>query len=165
MSTPNAEVGPDIPRRRDPGLPFGSLPPASDDDGDELDALVDQILGSKPRPIDWSRLTGEAAAEAFAALGTWVRWLVARYVIDPREVPPCWAEHGELLEELSALHTAHRAAYDPAGPPTGPADWHSVLANTRARLQLAVARTGCRAGQHRSPGAPEWVGLVADPSL
>lgn len=158
MSTSDSGVGPTIPRRPDPAIPFGSIAPTSGVDDDELDALVNQILGSEPRPIDWSRLSGVAAAEALAELDAWVRWLVARYAIDPREIPPCWAEHGDLLEELSALHTAHRAAFDPAGPPTGPADWHTVLANTRARLQLAVARTGCRAGQHRLPNAPEWVG-------
>jgi hypothetical protein len=82
--------------------------------------------------------------------------LISRYAIDPREIPACWLEHGDLFEELSALHAAHQAAFDPAGPPTGPADWHATLANTRARLQMAVARTGCRAGQHRVPVRPEW---------
>lgn len=157
MSPPDGGVGSDVPRRPDPAIPFGSVAPTSCVDDDELDALVNEILGSKPKPIDWSRLTVEAAAEALEALDSWVRWLVERYVIDPREIPPCWSEHGELLEELSALHTAHRAAFDPAGPPTGPADWHTVLANTRARLQLTAARTGCRAGEHRPPNAPEWV--------
>jgi hypothetical protein len=123
---------------------------------DDLDALVDEILGSKPRPIDWTRLAGAAAEEARAALDAWVRWLVARYAIGVREIPACWAEHGDLFEELSALRTAHQAAFDPASPPTGPADWHATLANTRARLQLAVARTGCRAGQHRVPDPPAW---------
>jgi hypothetical protein len=91
-----------------------------------------------------------------AELAAWVRWLVRRYAIDPREIPPCWAERGELVEELSALHTAHRAAYDHEGPPTGPADWHATLANTRARLHQSVSRTGCRAGQHRPSSTPAW---------
>ena len=129
----------------------------ADDTDDELDALVDELLGSKPRPVDWRRLTGEAAAQQWADLHAWVRWLVGRYAIDPREIPPCWGAHGELVEELSALHTAHQAAYDPAGAPTGPADWHTTLANTRSRLHLSVARTGCRAGQHRDSATPEWV--------
>ena len=76
--------------------------------------------------------------------------------VDARETPACWAEHGDLFEELSPLRTAHQAAFDPAGPPTGPADWHATLANTRARLHAAVARTGCRAGQHRVPDPPAW---------
>jgi hypothetical protein len=123
---------------------------------DDLDALVDEILGSKPRPLDWTRLTGAAAEEARAALDTWVGWLVTRYAIDAREIPACWAEHGDLFEELSALHTAHRAAYDAAGPPTGPADWHVTLANTRARLQRAVARTGCRSNEHRTSSTRQF---------
>lgn len=157
MSTPSAGVGRDIPRRADPGaVDLDSQPPTDADSTEDLDALVEQILGAKPRPIDWSLLNGRPAEEARAVLDSWVRWLVTRYAIDPREIPPCWAEHGDLFEELSALHTAHRAAFDTAGPPTGPADWHTMLANTRARLQLAVARTGCRAEQHRAPSAPEW---------
>ena len=130
---------------------------AAGDTDDELDALVDELLGSKPRPIDWRRLTDEAAAQQWADLHAWVRWLVKRYAIDPREIPPCWGAHGELVEELSALHTAHQAAYDPAGAPAGPADWHTTLANTRSRLHLSVARTGCRAGQHRDSAIPGWV--------
>ena len=87
---------------------------------------------------------------------SWVRWLVTRYCLDHREIPPCWAEHGDLIEELSALHTAHQAAYDPTGPASGPSEWHQVLANTRARLQLWVARTGCRLTEHRAPVPPAW---------
>jgi len=37
--------------------------------------------------------------------------------LDHRDVPPCWASHGALLEELSAMHTAHRACIDPPAAP------------------------------------------------
>ena len=40
MSIPSAGVGPDIPRRPDPGLPFGAIVPAPDVQGDDLDALL-----------------------------------------------------------------------------------------------------------------------------
>lgn len=170
MSAPAAGVGPDIPRRPDPGIPTGKTGRQTPDRGDpgavlpgpngpaaeELDALVEEILGSKPRPVDWARLTGDAAAEALAVLAAWVGWLARRYAIDPREIPLCWAEHGEFVEELSALHTAHRAAYDHDGSPAGPADWHATLANTRARLHRAASRTGCRAGLHRPSPVPDW---------
>ena len=39
---------------------------------DDLDAVVDEILGSKPRPLDWARLTGTSAEECRAALDIWV---------------------------------------------------------------------------------------------
>lgn len=157
MSSPHAGVGSDIPRRPDPGTLLAPTPLDAEPDLDDLDALVDEILGAKPRPLDWTRLSGAAAEDALAALDAWVRWLVSRYAIDAREIPACWAEHGDLFEELSALHTAHKAAFDPAGPPTGPADWHATLANTRTRLQVAVARAGCRAGQHRVLDPRAWV--------
>ena len=156
MSSPHAGVGSNIPRRPDPGTLPASTRLDAAPQMDDLDALVDEILGSKPRPLDWTRLNGATVEEARAALDTWVRWLVTRYAIDAREIPACWAEHGDLFEELSALHTAHQAAFDPAGPPTGPADWHTTLATTRTRLQQAVARAGCRAGQHRVPDPPAW---------
>ncbi len=92
------------------------------------------------------------------ALDDWVRWLVTRYALDHREIPPCWYAHGDLVEELTALWSAHQSAYDRAGPATGPADWHHTLAVTRSRLQLWAGRTGCRHGQHRDPVAPAWAG-------
>jgi len=135
--------------------------PGYDADGAELDALVDQVLGTRPRPIDWSRLEEPQLSEQWELLDAWVRWLVTRYCLDHREIPPCWAEHGDLIEELSALHTAHQAAFDSSGPPSGPAEWHQVLANTRARLQLWVSRTGCRVTEHRPPVPPAWASVAA----
>jgi hypothetical protein len=85
-----------------------------------------------------------------------VRWLAVRYRLDHRDLPPCWYAHPDLVEELSALHTAHRAAYHPDSSPHGPTDWHQQLAATRHRLQTAIARTGCRPGEHRDTPTPAW---------
>ena len=137
----------------------GGVPVAERLQGDEaadIDALVDELLGTTPRPVNWSRLSRDQAAARWAALDEWVRWPARRYSLDRRDIPPCWYAHGDLVEELSALHTAHQAAFDPAGPATGPADWHQHLANTRARMQTWIARTGCRRGQHRAPAQIEW---------
>ncbi|MEE6296619.1 hypothetical protein [Georgenia wangjunii] len=131
--------------------------PAGVGPGDaDLDALVDQVLGQRPRPIDWSQLRGDELEEQWEVLDRWVRWLVCRYALDHRDIPACWYTHGDLVEELSALRTAHHGAFDPSGPASGPAEWHQILANTRARLQLWVARTGCRPAEHRPPIAPTW---------
>ncbi|WP_206515558.1 hypothetical protein [Georgenia faecalis] len=127
-----------------------------DPDDADLDALVDQVLGQRPRPINWSELPSEDLEEQWEALDRWVRWLVSRYALDHRDIPACWYTHGDLVEELSALRTAHHGAFDPSGPASGPAEWHQILANTRARLQLWVARTGCRPAEHRPPVGPTW---------
>lgn len=123
----------------------------------DVDALVDQVLGGRPRPVAWDKLDAAGAAPAWVELDGWVRWLVSRYGLDHREVPPCWFAHGAMVEELSALHTAHRAAFDAAGAPAAPAEWHQVLGSSRVRLQLAAARTGCRPGEHRPDHQAPWV--------
>jgi len=129
---------------------------SDDADAAALDAMIEHALGRVPRPITWATLTAEQAAEVWLALDEWVRWLVARYALDHRDIPPCWYAHGDLVEELTALWTAHQGAYDRAGGPTGPVDWHQTLANTRVRLQGWAARTGCRHAQHRAPTPPAW---------
>ena len=131
-----------------------------DDEADadvDVDAYIRDALGSRPRPIDWRRLSGDRAAATWAELDAWVRWVVTRYALDHRDVPPCWHAHGDLVEELSALMTAHAAAYDPAGNATGPSEWHQTLGATRQRLQIWAARTGCRRSEHRPPQPPTWV--------
>jgi len=141
----------------------GADPFNDDADAAALDAMIDHALGRVPRPIRWTTLTAEQAAETWLALDDWVRWLVTRYALDHRDVPACWYAHSDLVEELTALWTAHRGAYDRAGGPNGPADWHQVLANTRTRLQAWAGRTGCRHGQHREPVPPAWAGDPAAP--
>lgn len=134
-------------------MPAGAQ--VSDEDA-EADAIVERVLGARPRPVVWRHLGPTAAAAAWVALEDWVRWLAARYALDHRDVPPCWYAHGHLVEELSALHTAHRACFDPAASATAPVEWHQVLASARTRLQLWAGRTGCRPGEHRPDAPPEW---------
>ena len=119
------------------------------DPNDELDALVDQVLDRAPRPTDWARVPAHEAPMQWAALDAWVRWLVRRYTLDHRDVPPCWYRHGALVQELTALRDAHAGAYHPAQPLGGPADWHQTLGYTRLRCRDWVARTGCKPGEHR----------------
>ena len=46
----------------------------------------------------------------------WIRWCVRRYGLDHRTIPPCWYQHGALVEELSALRTGWQAAHTPTAP-------------------------------------------------
>ena len=105
-----------------------------------------------PVPLCWPALTPEERAEQLDVLDDWTRWLAHRYALDARTVPPCWAQHGALLEELSALRTAWLTAYAVTSPGDAPLDWHAQFAATRLRLADWVSRTGCRSGEHR-PGA------------
>jgi hypothetical protein len=107
----------------------------------------------EPLPVCWPSLTDSEEEEAFDALDDWVAWLVDRYSLDHRTIPPCWAEHGALLEELSALRTGWLTAYSDTSPADRPLDWHSQFAAARPRLTEWVARTGCRATEHRHGNA------------
>jgi hypothetical protein len=129
---------------KQPGDGAHGLPDAAD-----LDALVEEILGRTPRPVAWTRVTAADAPAQWAALDAWVRWLVTRYTLDHRDVPPCWYRHGCLVEELSALRGAHLVAFDPSQPAGAPADWHTTFGNTRTRIRDWNARTGCKPAQHR----------------
>jgi hypothetical protein len=126
------------------------------------DPLTDGLLDELDGPLDWTALDAAEAAAAWTALAHWVRWLANRYEVDVREIPPCWPLHPPLVEELSALRTAHRAAFTPDGHPSGPLDWHHSLASVRARLRDYVARTGCRLDTHRSGSTPTWTVSGAD---
>ena len=124
------------------------------------------VFGGRPEAppvpvvICWEDLGPEEYGRTLGELAKWLAWLRRTYRIPATVFPPCWYAHGDLLEELSALHTAHQGAYHPDGAATGPADWHHQLAATRTRLNASVARTGCRPGEHRPAAPPAW---AADP--
>lgn len=167
--TPPARLQPDPPGDADDDVPYASESSASlaaedgaTHDDHDVDAYIQDALSTIPRPIDWRRLTPDQAASAWADLDAWVRWLVTRYALDHRDVPPCWYAHGDLVEELTALMTANQAAFDRTGAATGPSDWHQTLATTRTRLQLWAARTGCRHREHRTPMPPAWAAPDVD---
>ena len=56
--------------------------------------------------LAWPTLSADETDDALAELEDWIDWLRDRYHLDHRHLPHCWALHSELIEELSALHTA-----------------------------------------------------------
>lgn len=101
-------------------------------------------------PVCWPALNQDERRGHTEALERWLTWLRNRYALDHRVLPPCWAEHGALVEELSALHTAWGVAFAVASGPELPLRWHAEFAGARHRLAQWVARSGCRAGEHRA---------------
>ena len=102
-----------------------------------------------PVPLCWPAPTEEEREEQLDALTDWIRWLVDRYALDHRTVPPCWSQHGSLLEELSALRTAWLTVYAVTSTGDAPLEWHAHFAAARQRLAEWVSRIGCRSGEHR----------------
>lgn len=119
------------------------------DHGDgERPEPVAQLVGA-PQPIVWSAKSADEQAHQLRLLTAWVTWLTDRYRLDHRTIPPCWSQHGDLIEELAALHLAWQAAYSRLAHGDAPLLWHEHFAIARARLAEAVARTGCRPAEHR----------------
>lgn len=125
----------------------GDISALLDDVHDLADAvagLADQLdnrrLGEPAggtTPWCWRDLSATDAEVLWRELGEWVGWLRSRYPI-AEQLPPCWAEHSELVEELTALHVVWNAAYrDPQAHATASAEFHDrwlpgVLARVKA---------------------------------
>lgn len=134
-------------------------PPTNEqrDDMARVSLAFDDVLGGPvPYAVRWADLDPDNLAAELNVLAVWVRWLVTRYALDHRDVPPCWYLHGAHVEELAALRGAWDLAYDPAQTATATADWQLTFAHARLRLRDWAARTGCRAGQHRPDTVDEW---------
>ena len=98
-------------------------------------------------PTCWAAHTPEEQRVLLEELDLWVTWLVDHYSLDRRHVPQCWAEHWELVEELSALRLAWEGAYATTAHADAPLAWHEHLRLSRERL--VDWGTGCRPGEHR----------------
>lgn len=81
----------------------------------------------QPSRFCWDTLDREAAQHLWAELIDWVGWLRVRYEL-PTEIPGCWYRHTRMVEELTALMTAHRAAYDTANTADGEVNYWSGMA-------------------------------------
>ncbi|MGC5172052.1 hypothetical protein ACLQ2Q_15505 [Microbacterium sp. DT81.1] len=113
--------------------------------------------------VNWRTLGDGEARAAWTYLRSWVEWFIIRYRVPESTIPGCWWKHGHLVEELSALHIAHTAAFDSSDAGFGPIGWHERLAVALPRLTRAYSG-GCSNGHRdvtpRSSAAeidePEW---------
>jgi len=134
------ELGPEVDApddvRRALDVPRADLGALTDDVRDLTDAVsgpADHLLTSGSvgigglggcAPWCWQKLDEEAAAKLRRDLADWVGWLRGRYPI-AEQLPACWSQHSELVEELTALHAVWNAAHlDVGAHPSGAADFH-----------------------------------------
>ena len=120
-------------------------------DGDWSDSgLADRggQLGEKV-VVNWRTIEGEEREEASRALIDWVQnWLQPRYELQSRVLPDCWWQHGDMVEELSALFAAWTIAYDVSDGGYGPVGWHERFALALTRNAF---RTKCTEGHRATP--------------
>lgn len=97
---------------------------------DSMTAAVKNLLASPPAatptPWNWQELDGEQSVKLMEALNEWVTWINERYgVTDSFRIYGCWYRHSAVVEELTAVWVAWKAAYYGHKDPTNdPASWH-----------------------------------------
>lgn len=99
-------------------------------------------------------------------LAAWVRWLVHTYRLQ-ETVPPCWAEHPQLVEELTASWLMWHDAWLTPSTPASPTHWHAALAAAVARIR-SLWPVACTTAGHKSSFPPPWQRgnvRVADPRV
>lgn len=70
---------------------------------------------------------------AWQRLDAWVTWLTGTYRLTS-VIPPCWADHTVLREELIGLRVAWTGAWSPRGSHEAVVIWHEKLWQARTRL-------------------------------
>lgn len=102
-----------------------------------------------PHVVRWRDVDPETAAAEQDRLREWVGWFVGRYCLDHKTVPPCWAQHGALVEELAALCSLWELCYADDAAAADPIMFHRELDAARRRLREWAARRGCSRAEHR----------------
>lgn len=102
-----------------------------------LEDAIEDAAESGYRPVNWREMAATEKALALEELTIWLEWVRARYLIDDDALPPCWASHGALIEEYSALHTAWLVCFDERDNGMGPLQWHERFAQAAERLRKA----------------------------
>jgi hypothetical protein len=118
-------------------------------------APADQKTENRPGGWDWAAQTDRSAAVLAQALDRFVVYFNHRYAwTRDQTIPPCWAEHGPLIEEVTTLMWSRWGAFQ--GPLAGPEaaqTWHTYhLPLFTARIIAwigAEAAADCRAGHHQ----------------
>ncbi|WP_448256108.1 hypothetical protein [Microbacterium aurum] len=110
--------------------------------------------------VNWRELDDEDARAVWEHLRSWVEWVTVRYDVPLSIVPNCWFLHPALVEELSALHTAHAAAFDESDAGLGPISWHERFAAATPRLARAYGG-GCSNG-HQATRPRSWTNVIDD---
>lgn len=93
-----------------------------------LKALTEKPPADKADEWNWRPLAGESAAALLDKVREWVDWYNGRYgVLEMYRIPGCWYLHPPVVEELTALWVAWRAAYHGhKAPDTAATYWHSA---------------------------------------
>ncbi|HEX3840763.1 MAG TPA: hypothetical protein VHU85_08225 [Acidimicrobiales bacterium] len=95
----------------------------------------------------------------FFELEAWVRWLVWHFELG-ETVPPCWAEHPAVVEEMAGLYEGWTGIYTASAEGHHPLDqlsWLGHLDSSLARVATKWDRSGCGPrGVHENKTRSVW---------
>jgi len=130
-------------------------------------------LANSARPWNWFELDQREAETMWRVLGDFVAYLNRRYIERQEQtIPPCWAEHGALVEELTTMFWMRWHAFETEESTTGGAQyWHTyVFPGFLERMARWIGPDRlhkCQAGKHETrevvepAGAEEWEARTA----
>jgi hypothetical protein len=107
-----------------------------------------------PLVVCWRHLDAGTAEDELERLDGWVTWITDRYGLDHKVIPPCWKNHGAVLEELSALRTFWESSYQDDAGPSEPLAFHRDLTLAVRRLREWTSLLGCTRTAHRASSGP-----------
>jgi hypothetical protein len=119
---------------------------------DESLADLERLEGPKRRAVTYNFFDCAKPSDhpGFEALEHWVHWLVWHFELGD-VVPPCWAEHDAIAEEMAALHQGWTGIYEAraAGHPLDKLTWLGHLDSSLGRVATKWDRANCGSrGQH-----------------
>lgn len=103
----------------------------------------------RPPPWAWGHLAAEERSERWKALALWVGWLEESH--SPWiALPPCWALHEGLREELKVFWYWHQWSVGRAANPVDAVRWHQELRRSaEAWRQLSTCAHESPLPQHQ----------------
>jgi hypothetical protein len=116
---------------------------------DDLTQALGLIPPNDPYVVCWRDLDPTEMRDELKRLTSWVNWAIDRYRLDHKVIPPCWPDHGALVEELSALRTFWEACYLEDSAPSDPMSFHRDLTLAIRRLRDWSSTLGCSRTTHR----------------
>ena len=117
----------------------------------------ERTFGQLRGPVHWPSLTEDETRDRMRELNEWVHDLVRRFALEPRVIPPCWAQHPALVEILSALRDHERADYADTASPTAAMDFLRALHDAQLFLADHVSKTQCSVAGHRDDMVASWI--------
>jgi hypothetical protein len=105
-------------------------PPAADKEKAE-----EKPESLRRKPVDWLQVSGRERLAAWQGLAYFVEVLVYRYNLQ-MEVRPCWWQHSDVVEELTALWHTRQMSYRDDADLNAAYTWQDALYKARDRLRF-----------------------------